>query len=109
MYNFEGLWPYFLPQQSLLGKLARDQSWPKVVEERSGYKGAQQACLLKAYVYQVIKDTIHVRFQDSIYTIPDDVNIMGGSIHTLKENAEALVADVNVNFSSTVSSTCICV
>ena len=57
----------------------------------------------------VNQDGLKLNSIHQLLAYADDVNIMGGSIHTLKENAEALVGDVNVNFSSTVSSTCICV
>ena len=41
---------------------------------------------------QVNQDGLKLNGTNQLLTYADDVNILGGSIHTLKENAEALVA-----------------
>jgi len=41
---------------------------------------------------QVNQDGLKLNGTHQLLTYADDVNILGGSIHTLKENAEALVA-----------------
>jgi len=41
---------------------------------------------------QVNQDGLKLNGTHQLPTYADDVNILGGSIHTLKENAEALVA-----------------
>jgi len=41
---------------------------------------------------QVNQDTLKLNGTHQFLAYADDVNILGGSIHTLKENAEALVA-----------------
>ena len=41
---------------------------------------------------QVNQDGLKLNGKHQLLAYADDVNILGGSIHTLKENAEALVA-----------------
>jgi len=41
---------------------------------------------------QVIQDGLKLNGTHQLLAYADDVNILGGSIHTLKENAEVLVA-----------------
>jgi len=41
---------------------------------------------------QVNQDGLKLNGTHQLLTYADDVNVLGGSIHTLKENAEALVA-----------------
>jgi thiamine monophosphate synthase len=41
---------------------------------------------------QVNQDGLKLNSAHQLLAYADDVNILGGSIHTLKENAEALVA-----------------
>ena len=41
---------------------------------------------------QVNQDGLKLNGTHQLLPYPDDVNILGGNIHTLKENAEALVA-----------------
>jgi len=41
---------------------------------------------------QVIRDGLKLNGTHQLLAYADDVNILAGSIHTLKENAEALVA-----------------
>ena len=41
---------------------------------------------------QVKRDSLKLNGTHQLLAYADDVNILGGSIHTLKENAEALVA-----------------
>ena len=41
---------------------------------------------------QVNQDGLQLNGTHQLLAYADDVNILGGSIHTLKENAEALVA-----------------
>jgi len=41
---------------------------------------------------QVNQDGLKLNGTHQLLAYADDVNIMGGSIHTVKENAEALVA-----------------
>jgi hypothetical protein len=56
---------------------------------------------------QVHQDGLKLNGTHQLLIYADDVNILGGSVHTIKENAEALVADsketgleVNVNKSN---------
>jgi len=44
------------------------------------------------HVYDVRVDGLKLNGTHQLLAYADDVNILGGSIHTLKENAEALVA-----------------
>jgi len=41
---------------------------------------------------QVDKDGLKLNGRDQLLAYADDVNILAGSIHTLKENAETLIA-----------------
>jgi len=41
---------------------------------------------------QVNQDDLKLNGTDQLLVYADDVNILGGSIHTVKENAESLVA-----------------
>ena len=45
-----------------------------------------------AIMIQVNQDGLKLNGTHQLLAYADDVNIMGGSIHTVKENAEALVA-----------------
>ena len=44
------------------------------------------------YVYSKFQDGLKLNGTHQLLAYADDVNIVGGSIHTLMENAEALVA-----------------
>jgi len=46
---------------------------------------------------QVNQDDLKLSGTHQLLTYADDVNILGGSIHILKENAEALVAATREN------------
>jgi hypothetical protein len=46
---------------------------------------------------QVNKDGLKLNGTHQLLAYADDVNVMGGSVHTVKKNAEALVAAVKEN------------
>ena len=43
---------------------------------------------------QVNQDVLKLNGKHQLLAYADDVNVLGGSIHTLKENAESLVAAI---------------
>jgi hypothetical protein len=60
---------------------------------------------------QVIQDGLKLNGTDQLLVCGDDVNILGGSVYTVKENAEALIVNIKetgLEVNTDKLSTCSC-